>query len=321
MLDHKVQLLTRIAADLDHGGKAHRGGVLQADMRYDSKLPPLGAQAAARSFADLCNVAAAFTVCRETIQARQKSCSVRRHASREQPRTVTSPRPAAGQFDAGEFTFAACLLSVADPSVPLLSAPDAERCLQMFVERAAKEVSGSANAIASQYSKLRPARHQSACRADAVDMLQRPLRAISDSGLSDAFVNYMARTLRTTIVVRRGGAGCECSIYPPDAAGCSPCVLVGRGDDDGAFHIIMSSSATLCDVQERLAAENPVLTRDITTRHSVTMQDVSKAASVLAVAPMDSGKHRTKSKAALVHEIIRLGGGASNASKKTYGHV
>ena len=292
------------------------------DLRYAPMLSHPAASAAARSFSDLQDVADAFEARRSALTRLQQSCSIQRQRQcqqkQQQQKQTQQQLHTHHEFVAGEFSFAAGLLSIADPSTPLLSPSDTVRCLQAFVERAANNLAGNANMVAASYTQASsPSKLRATCLADTLDVLQRPLRAISDAGLSNAFVHHLSKVLRTTIVVRRGGAGSSCQVFPPDAAGSTPCALFGRLEDASGFTVVQCGP-TLREVQVWLAADvAPSLAPGWVTGTAggrAALEEVSRVASTLGIATIaENGK--PKSKAALAGEIAEVASAGMRAPR------
>jgi len=224
-------------------------------------------------------------------------------------------------FDPERYTFAACLLRVADPSVPLLSPDDRTRCLEAFVNRAEIAISRDAAGIAAAFSSAHSGRRGAV--GEALEPLRRAGRAVSDEGLADAFVLHMARMLRVCVAVRRGDAGVPCAVFPPDAAVQDPCVLVALGPD-GAYGLVDVEHAArqqrLLDVQRHLAAELRPRLPDAHALARMARAELAELAASVAVPlyaslPPPSGpraptpekkakqKARAKPRAALAEEI------------------
>ena len=262
--------------------------VCPLDLRFGPTLSPMQAVSAARSFDDIDDVARAFGGIRAELGRGLSSCSVRpkaetrpqRRQQQQQQQQQQQLRVAGAsqrqqqpqQFravpgadssssssssdpplviDCSRYTFAACLLRLADPTVPLLEPADADRCLAAFVSRAAATLDRDSRDVAAAFSAAHAGKRGSA--SAVVEHLRRPLLAVSDAGLSDAFVLSMSAALRIGIVVRRGDPGTPCETFPPDAAATSPCALVVW--TPSGFAISDASASTLRGVQRRLARE------------------------------------------------------------------
>ena len=324
--------------------------VCPLDLRFGPTLSPMQAVSAARSFDDIDDVARAFGGIRAELGRGLSSCSVRPKAEtrpqrrqqqqqqqqqqlrvagasqrQQQPQqfravpgadsssSISSSSYPPLVIDCSRYTFAACLLRLADPTVPLLEPADADRCLAAFVSRAAATLDRDSRDVAAAFSAAHAGKRGSA--SAVVEHLRRPLLAVSDAGLSDAFVLSMSAALRIGIVVRRGDPGTPCETFPPDAAATSPCALVVW--TPSGFAISDASASTLRGVQRRLARELLMVAPPAPTLASVSrmalgqLSDLAarlgvpvRATTPLAVgSSSSSSKTSCKTRAELVDEI------------------
>ena len=260
-MDASAKLLARLASEVCPKAAAaasSKGPPL--DLRIGPSLPPQAAMAAARSFDDLDNVAATFdgfrVAHRTAMHGAAGDCAAaaatksgRRVADRAVAAAGSGETSVVLRYPEG-FSFAYCMLQVADASTPMLSAADSSRCVSAFVERASAVLERDRTTVAAEYRAAIGPRAPSATAA--ADSLRDPVDALSDARLNDAAVLSIGQLLRVVIVVRRPG---RITTLPPTAAPNEAAVLVEWDSGSRRFAVAsIAGAGTLRDVQAHLVS-------------------------------------------------------------------
>ena len=270
------------------------------DLRIGPSLPPLSLATSARDFDDLDSIERTFFEFRDATRSTLHSSAAQRPLQQQQQHSRRAPQrgnhhqqpqiaPSSPLLE--DMSFARCLVMLADPSVPLLSPADAERCLAGFVERATSQLAREADAVARAYAE----HGGGGKKADVLESLSDPVACLSDSGLNDAAVLHLARTLRVALVVRRGGAGSACVVFPPRAPEpARPSDAAALIDwRDGAFALV-DAIDVLSDAQDWLLTE----------------RDGELARRICAMAPLDRQKVPALAEAAALAAVVACPSGA-----------
>jgi hypothetical protein len=281
------------------------------DLRLFPTLPPMSATTTARDHDDLDAIDAMFGTFREehrsTMHAARPSRPVHNKGMpQKRPAAAAAAAAAvaaaAAEEDEGGYrglSFARCLLMLSDPAAPLLSPRDVDRCLVAFVERAAAHLTREADVAARAYADSGMGPTELTHKRVAESLLLDATACLSDAGLNDAAILHMARTLRTALVVRRGGPGSPCIVFPPrlpqpprptDAA-----ALLEWAD--GAFALVEGVDL-LRDAQRILLSERDgqlaTALRDLQPFAKQKMQPLIDAAAKAAVCRKSLGARVTK---------------------------
>jgi hypothetical protein len=154
-------------------------------------------------------------------------------------------------------TFMYAMLTVVDPMATMLRPEEASRCVDAFVDKAARNIARDVVGVASAY---RAAFKSRAPLDDVMASLQNPEHALSDQGLNDAVLLRMCTLVGITVVLRKDGPGSPCAVYPPIQ--CVPLhdvVPLRRGVlitwRDGAGFELQGKVGPLRDVQRFLGRE------------------------------------------------------------------
>ena len=291
------------------------------DLCLGPTLPPSAAIGAAASFGDLDDLLRRF----ESHRVDRRTSM---HSASGPLRFRTKPGPL-GVVESVEsekdkenekarhpdgLSFAHCMLQVADPSVPLLSAADCSRCVLAFVERAAARLTREAQQVAAEYRAALGTRAPST--AEVRESLRDAVAALQDRTLHDAAVLMLSKTLRVTVAVLRdtpSDDAAACALFPPSASEPDrPAVLVvQRGDVFG----LVPDVSRLEDVQRHVAYQIRPAVGEALAKFSlrgakgVTLSALVALASRAAVATVD-GRGVAVSKATLVERLLRRAQGS-----------
>jgi hypothetical protein len=256
------KLLARLVSEVcPKPKKGGCSGYPQLDLRLGPTLPPPAAVAAARSFDDLDNIAATFdgfrVAHRTALHGAAGDCASGPAGRRMADRAVAvggsglQGGAAVLRYPEG-FSFSYCLLQVADPSTPMLSAADSTRCVSAFIERAAAVLERDRAAVVAEYRAALGPRAPSA--SAAAESLRDPVDALSDAGLNDAAVLSVGQLLRVAVIVRRPG---RITALPPNAAPNEAAVLIEWDAGSRRFAVAtVAGGGLMRDVQTHLASHD-----------------------------------------------------------------
>ena len=184
-------------------------------------------------------------------------------------------------------TFMYAMLNVVDPMATMLSPDEASRCVDAFVDKAARSIARDVVGVASAY---RAAFKSRVPLDDVMASLQNPEHALSDQGLNDAVLLRMCTVVGVTVALRKDGPGTPCSVYPPLALQ-DASLLTRRAAlitwRDGAGFELQGRVGPLRDVQRLLGRElaelRPEL-RGAVERDAMKRDELRDVAALLAAA-------------------------------------
>jgi hypothetical protein len=197
-------------------------GMPGLDLRLGPTLPPEAAIEAARgAFDDLSDLKSQFEELRARLASSLRACACAAAASASASATATTATAATATTATDAFSFARCILQIADPTLPLRSDADVAGRVAAFVERTAGVILADPRSVADAYlrgggggSGGGSSGSRSARTEEVLQTLRDPVRCLSDEGLSNAVIQHLVDSVaRMTVVVRRGGAGSPCHVF------------------------------------------------------------------------------------------------------------
>lgn len=256
-------------------------GAWTDNLDIDAMLPNHATIAAARSFADLTDVAACFRQMRSHIEE-----STRAHP----PHPRGNAGPAAEGRGGDDTTFLRCVLALSEPSTRLLLSADVDRMALALANQRAIEICQSARRIAERFCER--FRGAGCGVGDVVESLESdPRAALLDSTLNKAAVHHVATTLRVTLVLRVGPSGSPCVVFPHldlDDVESAAAVLVVSSTADGRGFAIAQDGPTLGHVRRHLASEPAVrkMADDLIGRWSSSSSAAKARRTVTELSPL-----------------------------------